>query len=200
VSDSSGDGTESPQPIDVDVGRAVKEFRERKDVTIRNLAEASRVSAAMISRIENAQVSPSLATLNALAASLAVPLVSLFHHTTRSADIAHVKAGGGLPVTRFATGHRHDFRTLGKHQSDAMSFEVSMITLVRKEEDVLPSFQGEGFILIHGLDGEATFAYGDRHFALSPGDSLSFDATLRHGFVEIVTASLTYLSVWAKPQ
>ena len=65
------------------VGRAIRELRDQRRMTARDLSSQSGVSAAMISRIESGQVSPSLQTLEALAGSFAVPVVSLFRSEER---------------------------------------------------------------------------------------------------------------------
>lgn len=79
------------------VGKAIKRQREIANFTMRHLANESGVSAAMISRIESGQVSPSLATLEALANALSLSVVTLFADTVKTADVMFVKAGEGIP-------------------------------------------------------------------------------------------------------
>ncbi|HMS94470.1 MAG TPA: helix-turn-helix transcriptional regulator, partial [Tabrizicola sp.] len=99
------------------VGAALNNHRVAAGLSIRELGKAAGVSSAMISRIENGQVSPSLATLDALAASLGVPVVSLFQNTIRTADVNFVKAGEGIGAKRLAPGHVHDYRLLASFQN-----------------------------------------------------------------------------------
>jgi len=53
--------------IDRAIGTSLKELRRQRDHSARALADLSGVSAAMISRIENGLVSPSIGTLAVLA-------------------------------------------------------------------------------------------------------------------------------------
>ena len=68
------------------VARALHHHRVSAGLAIRELAQDSGVSGAMISRIENAQVSPSLSTLEALASALSVPVIAFFQHTIGTAE------------------------------------------------------------------------------------------------------------------
>ncbi|HRW31074.1 MAG TPA: helix-turn-helix transcriptional regulator, partial [Emcibacteraceae bacterium] len=83
--------------IDVAIGACLKDMRESRGFNARALAEAAGVSAAMISRIENGQVSPSISTLSALSEALDVPMVSFFRDTaTDHVDYTHVRKGQGI--------------------------------------------------------------------------------------------------------
>ena len=53
--------------IDRAIGASLKDLRLERGLSARGLAEQSEISAAMISRIENGLVSPSIGTLEALA-------------------------------------------------------------------------------------------------------------------------------------
>lgn len=185
--------------IDEAVGKALRELREQSGATARDLAAKSGVSAAMISRIENGQVSPSLTTLEALAGALAVPIVSLLRETgTSTADYTHVKRGRGLASTRIAGKHIHDFVALGFHRRPGLEFEALLITLDRKDNDRPPLYNGHGCLFVYVIEGEAVYLYGDREIHLQEGDSLSLDAELRYGIKEVLTPRLRYLSVQAK--
>ena len=51
---------------------------------------------------------------------------------------------------------------------------------------------------IAALEGEAIYRYGQARFTLKPGDSISVDAELNHGFVEVLTPEFTFLTVQAE--
>ena len=188
----------SESGVDDAVGRALRALREANGLTARDLATRSEISAAMVSRIENGQVSPSLSTLQALARALEVPMVSLLRETgTATADITQVRAGKGLVSTRVAGKHSHDFTALGFHRRPGLEFEALMITLDRRDDTRPPIYNGHGCLFIYALEGEAIYLYGDREIHLREGDSLSLDAELRYGIKEVVTPTFRYLSVQA---
>jgi len=184
--------------IDLAIGSAVRDLRDSRGQTARQLAAESGVSAAMISRIENGQVSPSISTLSALSKALDVPLVSLFRETSSShVDFTHVKEGEGLYSTRMVDNHSHDFINLAFHTRRDLQFEARRVTLVRQTARP-PIYVGHGVVFVYALDGEAIYRYGQRDITLKSGDSLSLDAELRHGFKKVVSEEFTFLTVQAE--
>lgn len=180
------------------IGATLRELREGRGMSARQLAERSELSAAMISRIESGSVSPSIATLEALAGALDVPLVSLFRDTaTRHANYTHVKAGEGLPSTRISDDHVHEYLDLATRMRRDIRFQANLITL-RRQEAKPPIYVGHGVIFIHVLRGEAVYLYGPREIILGPGDSLSVDAELRHGFARVISDEFVFLNVQAE--
>jgi transcriptional regulator with XRE-family HTH domain len=191
---------DSPENADVDlaIGSALRDLRDGNNLTARQLAAQSGVSAAMISRIENGQASPSISTLSALSGALGVPLVSLFRETaSQHADFTHVVANRGLKYTRIVGGHSHEFTNLAFHTRRDLQFEARMVTLVSQDTGP-PTYIGHGVVFIYAVSGEAVYGYGQREISMKAGDSLSIDAELSHGFRRVVTPEFTFLSVQAE--
>ncbi|MBE1285211.1 MAG: helix-turn-helix domain-containing protein [Rhodobacteraceae bacterium] len=185
--------------IDAAVGRALHRLRQERDLTAAQLAAQAGVSAAMVSRIENGQVSPSLKTLDALAQALDVSIMALFSNSVSATDVHHVKAGDGLPARRVTDNHAHDYLLLGKHSGPGGAFESARIQIQREQAGTLPRYQHEGHVFIQMLKGKATYACANELFALAPGDSLSFDAKLPHGFAEIESDDIEFITVSTRP-
>src|SRR6185295_6051669 len=91
------------------VGTQVKTLRQALSITASEVAQAAGLSVAMLSKIENGQTAPSLATLQSLAAALNVPITALFMKFDQKRDATFVKAGQGLAIDRRGTraGHRY---------------------------------------------------------------------------------------------
>ncbi|MGI9399961.1 MAG: helix-turn-helix domain-containing protein [Rhizobiaceae bacterium] len=184
--------------IDLAIGSALRDLRDSNSLTARQLAKQSGISAAMISRIENGQASPSISTLSSLANALNVPLVSLFRETPSDhADFTHVAASQGLKSTRIVDGHSHDFINLAFHTRRDLQFEARMVTLVRQSGNP-PTYIGHGVVFIYAVKGEAIYGYGEREILLNSGDSLSIDAELSHGFKRVISEEFTFLTVQAE--
>lgn len=183
------------------IGRAValalRHHRVAAGLAIRELGRASGVSSAMISRIENAQVSPSLSTLEALAVALSVPVISFFQHTIQTADINFVKAGEGLVAKRFAPDHVHDYRVLANLGDDALKFSAARVTLHRSENGTHPMYSTRGYVFLTLIDGTCTYSCGGTDFEMESGDCLTFDAQLRHGVKAVKTKSVSFVTVAA---
>ena len=186
------------ESVDRAVGRALFAFRQMAGLTLRELARESGVSAAMISRIENGQASPSLASLDALSRALDLPLVNFFRHTITSRDITHVKAGKGLQTHRHGSGLGHAFQLLGYHKRRDIRFEPVLVTLTASAKVKAPTYHDHGCELIYLLEGEMDYRYGDQVYRLCPGDSLSFDSAEGHGVSEILSPEVKFLVVSAQ--
>ncbi len=184
--------------VDQTIGSAVKDLRETRAVTARQLAEQSGISAAMISRIESGQVSPSISTMTALSKALDVPLVSLFRDmVSESTDFTYVKSGSGVVSTRLVDEHIHHYVNLASHRRRDLSFEAHMVT-VTPQDCAAPSYVGHGVVFLQVIKGSATYHYGKQQLTLSEGDSLSMDAELVYGISEVLTPEFVFLSVQAE--
>src|SRR3982074_1324615 len=56
------------------LGAKIRVIRREKDLSVLDLSNASNISAGMLSKIENGQISPSLSTLQSIASALNVSL------------------------------------------------------------------------------------------------------------------------------
>ncbi|MGI9355082.1 MAG: helix-turn-helix domain-containing protein [Rhizobiaceae bacterium] len=184
--------------IDSAIGAALRELRLKSGHSARKLAEISRVSGAMISRIESGQVSASISTLNSLASALQVPLVSLFRETTSEyTDFTFVKNGEGLKSTRIVNEHVHEFTNLALHTRRDLQFGARIVT-VKRQDVSPPEYIGHGVVFVQALEGKALYRYGQQEFSLMAGDSISVDAELRHGISTVITPEFTFLTVQAE--
>ncbi len=195
--------TEADSPssttITTAVGRAIRDLRKQSGITARDLAQRAGISAAMISRIENGQVSPSLTTLEQLAVALKAPLVSLFREAgTSVCNYTLVRNGAGLKSTRLMGAHEHVFDMLGFHRRLDLQFECILVTVERKEHARPPLYTGHGCVFVYMLEGSAIYRYGDQELRLDAGDSISLDAEMRYGFQEVLTPRIRFLSVQAE--
>ena len=57
---------------------------------------------------------------------------------------------------------------------------------------------GHGVVFIHVLKGQGSYRYGQQRLSLSEGDSLSVDAELNHGFMEVLSPEFVFLTVQAE--
>src|SRR5262245_64034641 len=78
------------------IAERVREFRLHLGLTVGQLAELTNLSKGMLSKIENAQASPSLATLARLSGALKVPVTDFLLGLAEEEAVLQVKAGRGL--------------------------------------------------------------------------------------------------------
>ncbi|MBY0431052.1 MAG: XRE family transcriptional regulator [Rhodospirillales bacterium] len=180
--------------LEVSIGRQVREFRTKLNVTVADLARQAGLSAGMLSKIENGMTSPSLATLQALSKALNVPVTAFFRKFEEQRDAVFVKAGEGLTIERRGTRSGHQYQLLGHTIGRGVAMEPYLITLSQQSE-VFPLFQHSGREFLYMLEGEVTYRHGDKMYVLCPGDSLFFDADAPHGPEELRKLPIRFLSV-----
>ena len=180
--------------LEISIGREVREFRKKINMTVAELAKLAGLSAGMLSKIENGMTSPSLATLQSLSRALHVPVTSFFRKYEEERDATFVKSGHGLTIERRGTRAGHQYQLLGHTMRKSIAVEPYMITLTA-DSDVFPLFQHAGIEFLYMLEGEVGYRHGDKTYTLTPGDSLYFDADVPHGPEELRTLPIRFLSV-----
>ena len=183
------------------IGRAVREFRKARGITVADLATATGLSVGMLSKIENGAISPSLTTLQAVARSLGVPITDLFKRFEEPRSAVFVKAGEGVQVERRGTRAGHQYNLLGylEDNTSGVLVEPYLISLT-EESDRFPAFRHQGSELIYMLEGEVLYRHGEETYRMLPGDSLFFDADAPHGPEDLITRPIRYLSIISYPR
>lgn len=187
--------------LEMAIGRELRDFRHKKEMTVADLAQAAGLSVGMLSKIENGVTSPSLTTLQALSSALSVPVTAFFRRFEERREAVHVKSGEAIEIERAGTRAGHQYRLLGHlgANSSGVMMEPYLITLTA-QSDVFPTFQHDGIELLYMLEGEVGYRYGDKSFHLRPGDSLFFDADAAHGPDELIKLPARYISIISYPQ
>jgi len=187
--------------LEVAIGREVRAFRRKQEITVAELSVTTGISIGMLSKIENGNTSPSLTTLQTLANALSVPLTAFFRGFEEERGAVHTKAGEGVELEREGTRANHQYNLLGHLGSNASGVIVEpyLITLSDKA-DIFPTFQHGGIETIYMLEGEVDYRHGGQVYTLKPGDTLFFDADAPHGPEGLKKLPARYLSVISYPQ
>jgi transcriptional regulator with XRE-family HTH domain len=185
--------------LEAGIGSEVRRLRKSLDLTVSDFAVAAGISAGMLSKIENGAISPSLATLDALAKALNVPISHLFAETEERRDCSFVKAGRGVRIERRGTKSGHMYDLLGHSLAGEIAVEPFLITL---SKDAVPytHFRHAGVEFLYMLRGKVRYRHADRTYVMEPGDALFFDAAARHGPQELIEAPMHYLSIIIYPR
>ena len=170
--------------------------RRRQDIglNVGQLAERSGISKGMLSKIENAQTSPSLATLERLAGALDMPLTSLFRGLAEERDAVFVKAGSGPEIVRKGTRAGHTYELLGSLRGPYKRVEPLLVTLTSAAE-IFPLFQHSGIEILYMLSGAMEYGYGRQQYRMERGDTLQFEGDIPHGPTMLVKLPIRFLSI-----
>jgi transcriptional regulator with XRE-family HTH domain len=162
---------------EADVARRLRELRAERDMSLRVLAERSGLNVNTLSMIENSKTSPSVGTLQQIAAALGVPIVAFFENGAPNAvrSIVHSKAGR-RPRASFAHGTLEDLGTGMTHRA----VEPFIVTLEPYVGSGSHPIVHTGFEFVFCLQGEIAYQIEEQTYALEAGDSLLFESHLPH--------------------
>ena len=167
---------------EIRVGEKIKELREKKGLSLKDLADLTGFSTALLSQMENHLVSPSHGTIIKLAKALGVK-VGDFLGDSQGEPFSIVRKDERKRVSRFASKdgvkYGYSYESLGYDKKDRQ-MEPFIVTL--EPATVKPSktsvHEGEEFIFV--LEGEMEVVLGNHTDVLYPGDSIYYDSTIPH--------------------
>ena len=177
------------------LGGRVKSLREAMDLSLRDLAERTGVSAPMLSQVERGETSPTLAVAERIAAGLDLTLSQLL----RLDEDRHVV------VVRAGEGRRHRKRGHAVEELTpplpGQRVDVSVHTLAPAAAtggpDDPPMHEPGSRETAVVLEGQVDlFIDGERH-QLGEGDSVTYDADLPHHFENNGEAAARLIAVIA---
>jgi transcriptional regulator with XRE-family HTH domain len=166
-----------------------------KRISLRNLAEKTDFSPSFISQIENGLASPSIASMEKIAAALGVPLWEFFHVATKpKADI--IRAGERPRLN--LDWSRAVIESLG-YSGDRSHFDAVMVAInpggISGKHGSIS--QQDEFAFIH--DGEVVLTLEDADHMLNRGDSVIIPAGMRRRWRNDSLAPVHVLIVSVRP-
>ena len=192
--DVRGDPVNLEAALGAAIAQRVRESRLQVGWTVGQLAVRSGISKGMLSKIENAQASPSLATLARLSDALQVPVTAFFRGLNEEQDVLFVKAGKGVEIEHKWSGSGRRYHGLGVMRAPNNALEPVLVTLTERGES-FPLYQHAGTELIYMLAGRMEYGYGSARYLLESGDALQFIGGVPHGPVALVELPVQFLSV-----
>jgi transcriptional regulator with XRE-family HTH domain len=162
------------------MGPRVRALREGMDLSLRDLAERSGVSAPMLSQVERGETSPTLSVAGRIAAGLELTLSQLLR-LDESEGVTVVLAADRLGVRR--GGHSYEVAT------PALPGQRAELTIHMLQPGSATGGPGDPPLHEPGSretalvgEGELRLVCGGETYDLAEGDAVTFDADLPHHF------------------
>lgn len=162
-------------PAEVQVGRKVREWRYRRNLSLRALADLSGLNINTLSLVENGKSSPSVSTLQQLALALEVP-IAVFFKTE--------------PVTKrvvYTPGDQRPKTAVGRTQMENLGKDLNGHAVQPFAIELHPGAGSGDHLIVHTghefvycLEGTVHYQIEDEEYLLKEGDSLVFEAHLPH--------------------
>jgi transcriptional regulator with XRE-family HTH domain len=160
--------------MDFNIGSKIKKLRKARKLTLQDVARETGFSPALISQIENNNVSPPIATLSKLARFFDVKIGSFFEEEEAERKYEVVRRGERRIVSRViskaGTGHGYTYEALSFRKRNKKMEPFLLTVTERAKEEELYNHDGEEFLLI--LQGRAEVLLEDERFILEAGDAV----------------------------
>ncbi|MBE0597222.1 MAG: helix-turn-helix transcriptional regulator [Desulfuromonadales bacterium] len=168
--------------MDFNIGSKIKALRKARKLTLQDVARETGFSPALISQIENNNVSPPIATLSKIARFFDVRMGHFFEIEEIERKYEVVRRGERRVVSRViskaGTGHGYTYEALSFRKRNKKMEPFVLTVSERAAEETLYNHEGEEFLLI--LKGRAEVILEDQRLLLEEGDAIYFDSALKH--------------------
>ena len=167
---------------DYNIGARIKKLRLAKKLTLQAVARETGFSPALISQIENNNVSPPIATLSKIAKFFDVKIGMFFTEDEEESRYEVVRKGERklIPrvISRAGTNQGYSYESLSfRKQSKKMEPFLLSVTEKASEENTY-SHDGEEFLYV--MTGTAELILDNERITLEEGDCVYFDSSLKH--------------------
>lgn len=177
--------------MDINIGEKIKQLRKEREMSISDLAKKAELSSGLISQIERNIVTPSIVSLWKIAQSLEVTVGYFFDE--------EVKPSVNPVVTR------KNRKRISASNNNAV-YELLSTDLNRKIEFLyitikVGDYSTKNFVTHEGeecgivIKGRLMVKMVDKEYILEEGDSIYFDSTIPHRYINI--GEEVCESVWA---
>jgi transcriptional regulator with XRE-family HTH domain/predicted Fe-Mo cluster-binding NifX family protein len=162
-------------PAEAQVGRRLRDLRNRRGYSLRALADRSGLNVNTLSLVENGKTSPSVSTLQQLARALDVPIVSFFESEPPDKKIVYTPAGQ-RPQEVFGSTQ---MQNLAQNLAGS-TIQPFMVTLNPGTGSGERMIVHTGHEFVFCLSGTIHYRIQEQDYTLKIGDSLVFEAHLPH--------------------
>lgn len=166
--------------VDDDVPRRLRAERERRGISLRELARRLDISPSAISQIETGRARPSVATLWAIVTELGMSLDDLFAPEVDAPPRSTLPVVGAeaREALQLATGVRWERLTADADPDVDFIWVVYDVGGSSSPDDGFIRHAGREYGLV--LSGRLEVTVGFERSILGPGDSISFESTTPH--------------------
>jgi len=186
----------------VRIGAAVKALREKKRLTVNDVAAKTGLSKTLLTEIEDGETIPPVATLLKLAGSFNVGMAAFFESGTEPETVSVTRKGERVRIKKRPHHHEGEvdyvYESLETKKPDK-HMEPFLVEFMPMEttDMVFTSHKGEEFLYL--LTGKLEFRSDERVEVLQPGDSIYFESERNHSFRSLDgKPARGIVVVWAK--
>jgi len=173
-------------------GTKIRTVRERKQITLRQVAEAAGISESMVSQIERNKVSPSIDTLLSIADFLEIGTDYLFSDYRKAGKVKIVRKEKGKILK--SNGSTYSQLSSIAKSENTPPVETVWLEIKKGCEKGNIEYGHPGNEIGIIIEGEGSLAYGTEQYRLTAGDSITFSSDIPH--ILRNTGDKTLKAIW----
>lgn len=174
----------------MELGSKIRELRQAKNISIEQMSEKTGLSTGLISQIERDITGPSVASLWKIAKALDVSMNYFFDETQEENPIVRKDQRKKIMLPNSNISYELLSPDLKDRKMECLLIEIDVGECSTEE---LISHEGEecGYV----ISGTLKVKWGTKEYILNEGDSIYFDSTVPHRYVN--AGNKKCISIWS---
>ncbi len=162
----------------IEIGKKLRELRESKGLTLRELSNRAKCTSSLLSQIENGKTEPSISTLKKIADALGVNIVDFFMEDFEDEDvITRKKDRIDIQLKRWDA----KIQSLVKNVRNKKMQPFYTVIKPGGGSHGMYAHEGEEFGFV--LKGEMELRLNDKVYRIKEGESFYFSSRIPHDWV-----------------
>lgn len=170
------------------IGPRLKSWRQKRDMTLAELSEATGISSSTISRLEAGKRAPNLELVVPIARALRLELDDIVPRKAPDPRVARTTSRAG--ETRY--------ETLSPESSPVQTYKVTLPANPAGVTAVPDPRVHDGQEWLYVLSGRLRLVLGEQDVTLGPGEAAEFDTRIPHWMSATGAGPTEFLSIFSK--
>jgi len=164
-----------------EIGAIIRKYRKEKKLRLTGLAASSGVSIAMLSKIENGRMLPTIPTLFAIIGALNIAPDAFFSELSQQDTFpgyVFIPKTELVSFTKEEDAKGFHYFSILEHRIDGTALQISLLHLDPNAKRKAVTTHAYEYIYL--ISGRISYVLGDQTLDMNEGDSLFFDGKIRH--------------------